>query len=94
MSTQPKCTVTLVEAKGLLAGDFTGKSDPYVIFQLGENKKTSKAKFQTLNPKWNEKFEFTDKFKVTDTLTLKVWDWDIFSRDGKNKFFFFFKNNF
>jgi Ca2+-dependent lipid-binding protein len=75
-------TITLVEGKGLLAGDYTGKSDPYVIFQLGENKYTSKSKTQTLNPTWNETFTFKGKFKETDILHFKVWDWDLFSRDG------------
>eukprot|EP01080_Neovahlkampfia_damariscottae_P012602 gene12602-6422_t len=82
MTNEPlECIVTLVEAKGLLAGDWTGKSDPYVVFQLGSDKKTSKAKFQTLNPKWNEEFTFKGNFKSTDSLALKIWDWDIFSRD-------------
>jgi Ca2+-dependent lipid-binding protein len=83
MSKILECTITLVEGRALAASDFTGKSDPYVTFKLGNNEYTSKAKIQTLNPTWDETFTFKGNFEENDSLTFKVWDWDIFSRDGK-----------
>jgi Ca2+-dependent lipid-binding protein len=84
-----ECIITLVEGKGLMVDNYTGHTDPHVIFKLGGNEYTSKTKTQTLNPTWNETFSFKGNFKDTDTLSFEVLDWDIFSVDGS--FFYFFK---
>lgn len=54
--------VTLKKGEDLPAADPNGYSDPYVKFNLNGDSKKSTVKRFTLNPAWNEKFEW---FKVT-----------------------------
>ena len=54
-----RLSVLLVGAKGLRKADFMGKSDPYVeLTFLSQQLQTSTTKRQTLNPLWNETFDF------------------------------------
>ena len=55
---QGTLTVTLLRGSGLAAADSNGKSDPYVKLSLGKSKAKSKTIPKTLDPEWNEKFEF------------------------------------
>ncbi|CAK7349717.1 unnamed protein product [Dovyalis caffra] len=52
--------LVLVEAKDLIAADLRGTSDPYVRVQYGSLKRRTKVMFKTLNPRWNQTFEFPD----------------------------------
>lgn len=45
--------VQLLRAKGLLAADSNGFSDPYAKLSLGEQKQRSRTIRKTLNPVWN-----------------------------------------
>jgi len=71
--------VLLMCAKGLRKADFLGKSDPYVeLTFLSQQLQKSTMKRQTLNPTWNETFEFRgrrDAF-VRSGLGLKLFDND------------------
>lgn len=53
--------VTLKKGEDLPSADPNGYSDPYVKFKLNGDSKKSTVKRFTLNPAWNEKFEW---FKV------------------------------
>lgn len=53
------------------------KSDPYVIFTLGKQKKTSKVKLYTKNPRWNQYFRIPVESPETDVLELTVMDKDV-----------------
>ena len=53
--------VTLKKGEDLPAADPNGYSDPYIKFKLNDMSKKSTVKRFTLNPAWNEKFEW---FKV------------------------------
>ena len=50
--------IHLKGAKGLPAADSNGLSDPYAVLKLGKESKKSMIQYDTLNPMWNEKFEF------------------------------------
>ena len=50
--------VNLGSASRLPAGDSTGFSDPFCTLKIGEMRFVSSVKDQTLDPVWNEDFEF------------------------------------
>ena len=50
--------VTLKKGEDLPSADPNGYSDPYVKFKLNGNSKKSTIKRFTINPAWNEKFEW------------------------------------
>ncbi|CAM8926871.1 unnamed protein product [Rhodiola kirilowii] len=52
--------LVLIEGRDLVAADIRGTSDPYVRIQYGSKKKKTKVLYKTLNPKWNQTFEFPD----------------------------------
>lgn len=52
--------LNVIEAKDLVAADIRGTSDPYVKIQYGNEKRKTKVLYKTLNPKWNQTFEFLD----------------------------------
>jgi Ca2+-dependent lipid-binding protein len=85
-----KLEVWLIEAKDLVPADFTGKSDPYCLLKLGNTTKKSKIKYQTLNPKWKEKFIFDVEDETKQILEIETLDWDLLSSPdplGKTKLF-------
>lgn len=79
--------VTVVEAKGLRAADFMGKSDPYVICEMqGKTKQkfTTEVKYKTQNPKWNETHDltfFSSGDTAKDPILFTVYDKDRVTRD-------------
>ena len=71
--------VLLVRARGLRKADFMGKSDPYVeLTFLSQQLQKSTTKKQTLDPMWNETFEFRGPRAsfVRAGLELKLFDYD------------------
>ena len=51
--------LSLVEARGLIAADASGTSDPYCKLELDQRQKfKSKTKRKTLDPKWEQAFKF------------------------------------
>ena len=50
--------VTLKKGEDLPSADPSGYSDPYVKFKLNNKPQKSTIKRFTLNPAWNEKFEW------------------------------------
>ncbi|KAH9621329.1 hypothetical protein KSS87_004863 [Heliosperma pusillum] len=52
--------LVLIEAKDLVGADLRGTSDPYVKVQYGSEMRRTKVVYKTINPKWNQTFEFPD----------------------------------
>jgi len=82
--------VTLIRANNLHDGDFAGKSDPYVTFELEQDnwigdrdmgEFESSHKEDTCNPEWNEEFTFGLDTLDNMVLTVKVWDDDTLRDD-------------
>ena len=79
MMEKNRLLIRVVEARDLMAADLNGKSDPYVKIKdvpglVGKGAKTQVIK-KTLNPTWNEDFEFFFGYK-TVCLRFKVFDYD------------------
>lgn len=73
-------TIHVVEGKDLPACDSNGKSDPYCIIDLGKQHKKTKVCKKTLNPKWNESFEFNIDESVEE-FDIHIFDWDRWKTD-------------
>ena len=68
----------LVEARKLIEKDIM-KSDPYFVISVGLQKQKSKVKKRTLNPKYNEDFQFS--WDGQDKLFVEVYDKDTLTKD-------------
>lgn len=73
-----------MEAEGLAAADYNGKSDPFVVLEYGGLKKNTSTQSGTLTPKWGgskgEAFSFPVAKGVKD-IQAKVYDWDYIGKD-------------
>lgn len=70
-------SVTLENAKDLLAADRNGYSDPYAQFVLNGMKVfKSNVQKKTLNPQWMEKFDVEVPSRVHADFIVQVFDWD------------------
>ena len=76
-------TLHLRKGVGLKGADLNGKSDPYVQASIGSQRKQSKVVDKTLEPVWNEEFEFTGTLQELTArgLQLKVFDKDRLTKD-------------
>ena len=79
--------IKLVKVEALQDSDGIGKSDPYVKFELEQDnmifdkdfgKQESTKKSNTLNPEYNEDFEFADLPTLNNmVLSVRIMDEDI-----------------
>ncbi|RLN11459.1 C2 and GRAM domain-containing protein [Panicum miliaceum] len=69
-------TVALIEGTNLAATKSSGFSDPYVVFTCNGKTKTSSIKFHTLEPQWNEIFEFDAMEDPPSVMEIDVYDFD------------------
>mmetsp|Transcript_58137 Transcript_58137/g.109552 ORF Transcript_58137/g.109552 Transcript_58137/m.109552 type:complete len:691 (+) Transcript_58137:54-2126(+) len=67
----------IVQARGLLAKDFNGKSDPYVFLEFNGKRLPLKTKVRkaTLAPKWDETFNL-EVFQPRSVCRLRLYDED------------------
>uniref|UniRef100_UPI00398F4443 synaptotagmin VIII n=1 Tax=Pristiophorus japonicus TaxID=55135 RepID=UPI00398F4443 len=86
--TSNKLTVVILEAKNLRIMDKDGLSDPYVKIRLMLNKKKLRkkkttVKKSTLNPYFNESFNFVVNVEEIQKvqLVISVWDYDKMSKN-------------
>jgi len=69
-------TVALMEGTNLAATKSSGYSDPYVVFTCNGKTKTSLINFHTLDPQWNEIFEFDAMEDPPSVMEIHVYDFD------------------
>ncbi|KAJ9102440.1 hypothetical protein QFC21_002840 [Naganishia friedmannii] len=69
--------VDLIEGHSIRGADRSGKSDPFVVFNLnGERVFKSGVQKKTLTPKWNEHFEVEVPSRTGALFELEVYDWN------------------
>ncbi|XP_038973286.1 synaptotagmin-5-like [Phoenix dactylifera] len=76
-------SVTVLSAVDLPAMDIMGKSDTYVVLKMMKTRTRNKTRVvnQSLNPIWNQTFDFVVEDALRDMLILEAWDHDIFMKD-------------
>jgi len=73
--------IHVVEARGLLAKDLNGKSDPYVKITCDDWKERTKIIKETLNPKWEQEVFELEYSATRKHIVFKVMDHDKIGRD-------------
>jgi Ca2+-dependent lipid-binding protein len=61
--------------------DAVGSSDHYVVIQLGDKKFQANFKKNTVNPEWNENFDFRLPIPSTERILFTVIDKDVMNDD-------------
>ncbi|KAG8375811.1 hypothetical protein BUALT_Bualt10G0139200 [Buddleja alternifolia] len=76
-------SVTVISAEDLPVTDFMGKSDPFVVLTMkkSDQKKKTRVLNDTLNPVWNQTFDFVVEDGLHELLILEVYDHDTFGKD-------------
>lgn len=76
-------SVTVISAEDLPAMDLMGKADPYVVLTMKKSETRNKTRVvnDSLNPVWNQTFDFVVEDGLHDMLILEVWDHDTFGKD-------------
>eukprot|EP01080_Neovahlkampfia_damariscottae_P002615 gene2615-3575_t len=83
-----KVIVTVNFGKNLKKMDWIGKSDPYIHIQVGHQNHQTSTQWNTLNPVWNESFEF--HCLEGDSFKFVVKDKDLILDDYMGEFNVFF----
>ncbi|KAL3646048.1 Synaptotagmin-5 [Castilleja foliolosa] len=76
-------SVKVISADDLPAKDITGKCDPFVELRMKKSEQNFKTRVlsDTLNPIWNQTFEFVVEDGLHELLILEVYDHDTFGKD-------------
>lgn len=80
-----RLVVRLISGTRLRPADMGGSSDPFCLLMVGNVTHKSKVKRKTLNPTWNERFEFSVMHARHQKLTIRVIDHDLVSRTGAGR---------
>ncbi|XP_047338397.1 synaptotagmin-4-like isoform X2 [Impatiens glandulifera] len=80
-------SVTVISAEDLPAVDLMGKSDPFVVLIMKKSNQKNKSRVvnNSLNPVWNQTFDFVVEDALHDLLIIEVWDHDTFGKDKMGK---------
>ncbi|KAM9734433.1 LOW QUALITY PROTEIN: multiple C2 and transmembrane domain-containing protein 1 [Menidia menidia] len=67
--------VKVLRAEGLMAADVTGKSDPFCVLELNNDRLQTHTVYKNLSPEWNKVFTFNVK-DIHSVLEVTVFDED------------------
>ncbi|KAK4391558.1 Synaptotagmin-5 [Sesamum angolense] len=75
-------SVTVISADDLPPADLMGKADPYVVLTMKKTETKNKTRVvnESLNPVWNQTFDFVVEDGLHDMLILELWDHDTFGK--------------
>ena len=62
-------------AKGLMAADLGGKSDPFVVLELDNQRLQTHTEYKTVSPVWNRRLELPVG-DINSVLYITVYDED------------------
>ncbi|KAJ6829985.1 synaptotagmin-5-like [Iris pallida] len=76
-------SVTVISAEDLPVMDVMGKADPFVILTMKKMdiRKKTRVVNESLNPVWNQTFDFVVEDGLHDMLILEIYDHDTFGKD-------------
>lgn len=78
--------VQVLKGRNLAAKDKSGTSDPFLILSLGDSKEATSVVSKSLNPEWNQTFEFPINSSDSALLEAVCWDKDRFKKDYMGEF--------
>lgn len=78
--------VQVLRGRNLAPKDKSGTSDPYLVLTLGDSKEATSVASKTLNPEWNQTFEFPITTADAALLEVICWDKDRFKKDYMGEF--------
>ncbi|KAK2445961.1 Calcium-dependent lipid-binding (CaLB domain) family protein [Trifolium repens] len=80
-------SVTVISAEDLPVVDLMGKADPFVVLALKKSEKKYKTRVvnESLNPVWNQTFDFVVEDGLHDMLIIELWDHDTFGKEKMGK---------
>ncbi|XP_008296099.1 multiple C2 and transmembrane domain-containing protein 2 isoform X2 [Stegastes partitus] len=67
--------VKVIKAADLLAADLNGKSDPFCVLEVGNDRLQTHTVYKSLYPEWNKVFTFPVK-DIHDVLVVTIFDED------------------
>ncbi|KAL7848178.1 hypothetical protein AOLI_G00228960 [Acnodon oligacanthus] len=67
--------VKILRAEGLMAADVTGKSDPFCVVELCNDRLQTHTVYKNLNPEWNKVFTLNVK-DIHSVLEVSIYDED------------------
>ncbi|KAM4528559.1 multiple C2 and transmembrane domain-containing protein 1-like isoform 2-T2 [Odontesthes bonariensis] len=67
--------VKVLRAEGLMAADVTGKSDPFCVLEMNNDRLQTHTVYKNLSPEWNKVFTFNVK-DIHSVLEVTVFDED------------------
>uniref|UniRef100_A0A3P9B8G9 Multiple C2 and transmembrane domain-containing protein 2 n=1 Tax=Maylandia zebra TaxID=106582 RepID=A0A3P9B8G9_9CICH len=67
--------VKVIKATDLMAADLNGKSDPFCVLELGNDRLQTHTVYKSLNPEWDTVFTFPVK-DIHDVLVVTIFDED------------------
>lgn len=88
MFSHPHLEIVLEKGTNLPKRDFTGKSDPFVVFTMGDETVKSTLRYQTLNPVWNETLILNiPEYDTSKQILVQCFDWDLTQVESMGKSF-------
>ncbi|KAJ4946739.1 hypothetical protein JOQ06_008785, partial [Pogonophryne albipinna] len=67
--------IKVIKAADLIAADLNGKSDPFCVLELGNDRLQSQTIYKSLYPEWNKVFTFPVK-DIHEVLVVTIFDED------------------